>query len=757
MEQTQMKKRLKATVIIAIIAAIILGMCGSFMAFFLNRAVASQADAQIQNEAEEYVNRLNRRMRMDFQVLRSMASLIMSGNLYESAGFAWILDNANWENAFTTMMYFDMDGHGVGASKVSGVYMDIELAKLHTECRKVIRKSMEGAACQSQPFPSQFSDDIVFAYSVPVYRDTEVIGVLAGSNNVETFSEILAGGSALGDNGYIHLVNPYGEIILPSTKIPESRQTNTIFGAPFFEPKQVAEVRHAMRDGKEHSFAFKENGENYRGLIEPVGINDWSLFCISETGKGTTAMNKMAAVILGVFSCILALVVFLMVYGYHTLDKNHKQLTAIAYRDRLSGLYNREGFLRKTAEAIEVSSDFSIAIINVHQFKFINEIFGQEKADEMLCLIADTIQKDLRDEEFACRDSGDSFYIFLREGEKDKIEKRLLAITKDIEKKSIYNNSNYQLRFYCGCVIADEDTVSDINKLLTHLVFTLSKAREARGEGIHFYDDSLYEKMQIENYIETHMQQALDGGEFQMFMQPKVSLKDGSLKSAEALVRWISRDGRRIFPDQFIPLFENNGFCVKLDMYMVDCACRQIREWIDQGIEPIGISVNQTKLLFYESHYIERMKKMIEKYQIPAELITLEILEGIAIDDVNGMNRKIDKLKKIGFRISMDDFGSGYSSLNTLSKIHIDELKIDREFLRELSEDKEHRIEVVLEQIIHMTVGLNISTVVEGVETKEQEELVRNLGCDYGQGYYYSRPIDQKQFNLQYMEQRKKY
>ena len=237
-----------------------------------------------------------------------------------------------------------------------------------------------------------------------------------------------------------------------------------------------------------------------------------------------------------------------------------------------------------------------------------------------------------------------------------------------------------------------------------------------------------------------------------MFLQPKINLKTGKLGGAEALVRWLKKDGDMIYPNQFIPLFESNGFCARLDMYMVEQVCRRIRKWIDEGIEPIPISVNQSKLLFYEEDYVESLCRLIEKYRIPARLITLEILEGLAIGNVEELNNRISSLQEKGFRISMDDFGSGYSSFNTLGKLKIDELKLDRVFLIEITNEKENRQRIIMEQVVDLTKRLKISTVVEGVETRENEVLIQSFGCDYGQGYYYSRPVSADEFEEKFLK-----
>lgn len=239
--------------------------------------------------------------------------------------------------------------------------------------------------------------------------------------------------------------------------------------------------------------------------------------------------------------------------------------------------------------------------------------------------------------------------------------------------------------------------------------------------------------------------------EVQMYLQPKVDLKTKKVVSAEALVRWITDEKQTIFPDEFIPLFEENTFCIQLDLYMVEKACKQLREWIDAGYNPISISVNQTKLLFYEEGYVETLCEITEKYGIHPKYITLEILEGLAHKNVKQLNACIGRLRTFGFRISMDDFGSGFSSLNTLAKLQIDELKLDRNFLIKATEKQDSSQYVILESIIEMAKKLHIDTVAEGVETSLDEQMLRSLQCDFGQGYFYSRPLPTKEFTQKFV------
>ena len=260
--------------------------------------------------------------------------------------------------------------------------------------------------------------------------------------------------------------------------------------------------------------------------------------------------------------------------------------------------------------------------------------------------------------------------------------------------------------------------------------------------------------MRDKNDIESAMYIALKNQEFKLFLQPKNDLRTGQVVGAEALVRWQKADGSYRYPNEFIPLFEANGFCTKLDIYMVEQACRQIREWIDAGNEPIPISINQSKLLFSNRSYVSELEEVVDRYGVAHDLITLEILEGVAMNDMKLLVSQIQLLHEKGFRVSLDDFGTGYSSLNMLYQLKIDELKLDRGFLRKASNGDAARRQIILEQVIGFAKKLGISTVAEGVETEEDRRNMEALSCDIGQGYFYDKPIAAQVFTEKYMHNR---
>ena len=383
------------------------------------------------------------------------------------------------------------------------------------------------------------------------------------------------------------------------------------------------------------------------------------------------------------FSLVLAVVILLVFYGYRALKKKNRELIQYAYYDPLTGAYNSEKFQQELTEVMKGQEAWALAGMNIRQFKFINEIFGRNQADSLLCHVKEAMENNMEEGEYFCRNSADMFLMLLKTSDKKIIQERIRKIMGDISAFSANWRRNYEIQMYCGISLIPAGGKKDTATMqTTHTMFALEKARTLPRNSIWFYDLKLHQEEILQNYVESHMNQALEAGEFKMYLQPKFELKTGKLVGAETLVRWIPEDGKVIYPGQFIPIFERNGFCAALDMYMTEQVCRQLRRWRDENGQVVPVSVNQSKILFYEADYVERMEKLIKKYQVPAEWITLEILEGLAMENIDKLNQVILRLKKIGFRISMDDFGSGYSSLNILGNLRIDELKLDKGFFK---------------------------------------------------------------------------
>lgn len=753
MSEKQLMRRLRKITAVVVVISILLFLGGGFITSSLGRVQKDTMTTQMISEAEEYKANVLRKIKMDQQTLQTLASFFRFSNtisMIDTDAFANGLYESNRHNSFIQMGYFTEDGDGIRVTVDREIKKNVRVEDLEEELQASIGEAWQGESAVSRVYEDARTGEKVFSYAVPVYQGDEITGVLTAKDSIEAFEDILDDKTAMNGYGYVHMIGKEGKFLIRSKNKVVNRRVESIFDGNYITEAEKEKIREAIDNDESVFSKFRYQGTAYQIYLNPIGLNGWYLFCV-DTMQGVNApIYQMINVTRAIFIGVLCLSVFLLIYGYQMLRKNHKQLIELAYYDSLTGAYNTVRFMQEMKDALSGPEKYSVCVLNIHQFKFINEIFGRAQGDKLLCHISQVLKESVNPGEYFCRDTGDFFWMILKGQDEEMIGRRLYAIMEKISRFSLSQHHNYQIMLYCGVAVRRDDSSAEM--MMTHAMFALQTAKGTDRNNVWFYDVELHKQETLQNYIESHMHQALKDKEFRMFLQPKMDMRTGKLGGAEALVRWIPKDGTIIYPNQFIPLFESNGFCSSLDMYMVENVCRKIREWIDAGITPVPISVNQSKILFYEEDYVENLCAVLERYRIPGDLITLEILEGLAAGNIDELNEKIDQLKEKGFRISMDDFGSGYSSFNTLGKLHIDELKMDRVFLSAITGKEDERQEIIMAQVVDLAKKLRISTVAEGVETKENETLIRTLGCGYGQGYYYSRPIDEDEFDRKYME-----
>ena len=746
MKEGTIEKHLKRmTVLVVVISLVILG-AGGIVTLSLNRVRQEGIDNRIQGEVESYKEDLEQKIQTDFQIVYTLAAFLEFNQGLDKENFSRGLLESNNHNNFVRMGYFSKNGRGVRVTRGKDMETDVTLEEISPCMQEIVRSAWEGAEAFSGISYDEKLEKDVIGYAVPVYRNGEIIGALVATEAADSLREMLNGETIFAGNGYIRLVDSQGNYVLPY-------EEDSVFSGDYFSAEEKERIEETLQEGGNCFTSVRYNGNLFRIYIAATDIRDWNLFGIESVNEVNRFTSQMILITRIAFSLVLAVVILLVFYGYRALKKKNRELIQYAYYDPLTGAYNSEKFQQELTEVMKGQEAWALAGMNIRQFKFINEIFGRNQADSLLCHVKEAMENNMEEGEYFCRNSADMFLMLLKTSDKKIIQERIRKIMGDISAFSANWRRNYEIQMYCGISLIPAGGKKDTATMqTTHTMFALEKARTLPRNSIWFYDLKLHQEEILQNYVESHMNQALEAGEFKMYLQPKFELKTGKLVGAETLVRWIPEDGKVIYPGQFIPIFERNGFCAALDMYMTEQVCRQLRRWRDENGQVVPVSVNQSKILFYEADYVERMEKLIKKYQVPAEWITLEILEGLAMENIDKLNQVILRLKKIGFRISMDDFGSGYSSLNILGNLQIDELKLDKGFLKELEGADRRRQTIIIEHIIEISKSLKISTVAEGIETEGDQQMVRDLDCDYGQGYYYCRPVPVEEFNEKYMK-----
>ncbi len=387
------------------------------------------------------------------------------------------------------------------------------------------------------------------------------------------------------------------------------------------------------------------------------------------------------------------------------------------------------------------------AVVNL---KFVNYntfcvCHSAAEGEEILCRIDRMLNSRLCRNEMCAHLGSANFGLILKYTDEEELRKRLESIIRDLEA----TDTNHKLYFRAGVSLTDKATDDagnpvnprsiDFNTEFNHAAMARTSMGAGDDSKIAFFDDRLIEEQKWLDKVQEKQQAALDNEEFVVYYQPKYDPRTDKLRGAEALVRWISPEMGFVSPGKFIPIFENNGFITEIDHYMIRHVAADQKRWLDEGRTCVPVSVNVSRAHFIESDLAEQIRDMVDEAGTPHEYIEIELTESAFFDDKEALLSTINRLKSYGFAVSMDDFGSGYSSLNSLKDMPLDVLKLDAEFFR--GEARDNRAEIVVSEAIRLGKSLNMRIVAEGIEQKEQVDFLADQGCDMIQGYYYAKPM----------------
>ena len=378
---------------------------------------------------------------------------------------------------------------------------------------------------------------------------------------------------------------------------------------------------------------------------------------------------------------------------------------------------------------------YCILAIDIENFHLINKWYGRETGDELLIEIGEALKSiDAGYGTISGYMGGDNFCVIFEENDDviNLIRKRISGIVNG------YRGHDITRAYYGAYKTADKDITT--GEMCDYAYGALEIAKQRPDKDIFWYDDSMAREQEAEAKLMPEICSAMDNGEFTFYLQPKCILQTGKIIGSEALVRWISPEKGFISPGQFIPLLEKNGFINKLDVYIWDKVCQTIRRWLDEGRTVLPISINVSRADIYSMDVVRILKGMIEKYNISTEYIEIEITESAYVENGSVIKDTEKAFKNAGFKILIDDFGSGYSSLNMLKDIDADVLKLDMKFLDLNPENNDKGVSIIT-AVLDMARQLDIPAIAEGIETDEQLKLLEILGCEYAQGYYYYRPM----------------
>lgn len=389
-------------------------------------------------------------------------------------------------------------------------------------------------------------------------------------------------------------------------------------------------------------------------------------------------------------------------------------------------------------------NEYALISVDIDNFKYINDLFGYHTGDSVLNTLEITFVKLLKENEFISRLNSDIFLFFINNQEHDELESKIKLIINSKESITRVLSEYYNLTFSIG-LLRIENPKERLNIMVDNVNYARKCAKTNHNSLYIEYDATIDSELKWKREVTTSMQAALINKEFVVYLQPKVLMKTSEIVGAEALVRWNSPKYGLLAPIKFIPIFEQNGFINLLDFYILEQCCIFLKKCIDEQLmAPIPISVNFSRMHIGTVNISKKINDVVEKYGVPSEFIEIELTENVLLQDLKGVIELTDSLKRLGFRVSIDDFGSEYSSLSCLKDLSVDIVKIDKGFLKESANTEKGKL--ILSRVVEMIKCSRMVTVMEGIETEEQVEFLRRLNCDIAQGYYYSKPMPIEDF-----------
>ncbi len=675
---------------------------------------------------------------------------MMSNEDTERSDILSALFSAVSDSGFSEIIITDKYGNAITSSGYKGNISD----------REYFTHAIKGDTYISKVILSKTDGEPSIVFSTPFYYKGEIVGIVAGGYDTYDFSQLIT--PTFNGYGSVNVMSKDGDTILSiSSEDMDYRYKGGNF-FDVFEPGKVTilagddinTITENVRSLKQ-GFAKYSFGDTPRFMYyAPLGINDWVITSVIKENNIDKTTNKIMQNSLILTFFIIILFAGIILYIVYINNKNSKKLEKLAYYDELTCAPNFTKFKIELHRIINEypNRNFMLIKLDISKFKIINDIFGRETGDKVIKEVANILKAfatvdyctyaRINADEFILLDSIDIENTDTVETINDKYNEHKLMFDEMLTERIDYiKGHKLECRFGRYILEKDDFDIDDIwEKVnLAHRIAKLQKFDEICDFKPEFKKKFVRE-IEIENRIDT----AIFNDEFKLFIQPKYRISDEKIVGGEALVRWIVNGEHTSYPNEFIPVFEKSGSIMRLDFHMLEKTCILLASMIQEGQKPVCISVNFSRTHVLSKTFLQDLCAIVDDYGVPHELIELEITESAMLDDEKSFIKFLNSIHEMGFALAMDDFGTGYSSLGSLKNMPIDCLKLDRSFFIDAKDGE--RSYAVVETIAEMTKKLKIKTVAEGVEEKEQVDMLKKLGYDVVQGYYYSKPIPKDEF-----------
>lgn len=722
------RSRFLPTIIVILISFILLTLCGMAYSGYMIDVLKEYKDASynsmanttadkitdiISNECasiEEYSNEISK---LEYPSVDTYIVRAYLGNLVRYNGYSnmYIVDNKgegfdylNNSIDVSNSQYF----HNIDYTKQSIVYQDGKMLYI----TPTIDESNQFKFFIIAELPSVISKDKILIQN---WNDMGFY-ILDENKNIIAYSE----------NANPNL--EYSQLNIQDNRIysPNDDTTNVNF------KKFVTSVSSIFKSPNTYPTMWYENS---------IGFNNWTIIMGRSASNDDGEFKALLSISMDLINIIiLTLILMIVVFVIRNARANYKLKKAL-YLDVTTGGTNWLKFKQDASREIKKGKKrYALVSFDIYKYRIFCDIHGHKRANEVLVEIYNLTSKFVKRKEYFAHNTADNFDMFLLYTDEKSMRERLMEFSNQLNSSEKLNG----LRFAFGVYVVDNKNIS-INRMST--LANMSKDNDklkdfTLKETISFFTKDMHDKIIRETEFLNQFEDAIKNEEFLLYVQPKYDLMSEKLSAGEALVRWQTKDGSFINPAEFIPVFENNGCIAQLDHYMLDTVCKKQRQWLDMGLKVVPISVNLSRASFSDKLLARNILKLVDSYKLSHNLIELEVTESAFFDNKSLLIDTVQKLRNYGFSVSIDDFGAGYSSLNSLKELPIDIIKIDGGFFRDISNKDVEKSNIIVYNTIRLANELHLKVVAEGVETSEQIEYLRSLGYNILiQSYYYSKPL----------------
>lgn len=709
---------------------IVLGLTG--YASLLNNKLRTEIKMTMQEISEQNKIKLQIEIRSQEMTLLEVTQRIVDTGHLDIKETVSILQDTVGRYPFKRM----------GIAETDGTAHTTDSVEMNIKDRAYFQTSLKGESAISERLEDYIDGESIIVFSTPVYLKNQVEAVVFATYSTDSLREIL-NVTAFEGKSHSYIIDAQGDIIVrPGDGVITEKN---IYGYMAADPDNQKQIQQLKSEIKEDSTGYIHlyTGTDHYMQYTPLEKNGWYLLNMIPANSMDTAKNYIMGITYLLCGGIALLFGGLLVYIGRLDKKKNQQLEHILYVDSVTGDHSYQYFCDKGQEILtQTDRKAACIVMDIEDFKLVNELFGHKKGDEMLCHIARLWKEWLQEGELYGRRIADRFVVLAFYEEKDEFIQRVEQFIENIGNTKIDGWGGYVLHPKLGIYYV-EDNSDDIQKIQNYAVMAYSTVKKEQAMTYAVYDDTFKNQMLEQKIMEDKMAQAYIEEEFIVYFQPKYDAVTRELAGAEALIRWKKTDGTLIPPFRFIPVAEKSGFVIKLDQYIFSQVCRQQKMWREKGKELVPISVNLSREHLKGEDFIQQYWDIWKESQIPIESIELEITESAIFENQGEFKEIVDKLHALGFRILMDDFGTGYSSLMMLKTIPIDVMKLDKSFVDDYRDPRGQKI---ISCVVQLAKNMDISVTAEGVETEEQYEFMKQLGCNQIQGYYFAKPMPAEEF-----------